>query len=213
MSTEAAGRPDGHKGPEASNESGAACRADQELVSAALSGGQDAMDSLVDRLRCVPRILAARNARMGSPLGDHELEDLSQDTLCVVWRKLGEYNGSARLETWIFRFCFLELLKRLRDFRNKPRPTEDLESSPELSSSPPEAPVDSDHIHEGLDRLDPDEADAVRLKHFEGLTLREVGERLGQSENTIKGRYYRGIRKLRVLLGETTPERGDGSFE
>lgn len=213
MSTEAAGRPDGRKGPGPSQEGGAACRADQALVTAALAGGQEAMDRLVDRLRCVPRILAARNARTGSPLNDHELEDLSQDTLCVVWRKLGDYNGSARLETWIFRFCFLEFLKRLRDRRNSPRPTEDLEGSSELTSSSSEAPVDSDQIHVGLARLDPDEADAVRLKHFEGLTLREVGERLGQSENTIKGRYYRGIRKLRVLLAETTPERGDGSSE
>ena len=208
---EAAGRADGPKGREAAEEGNDACRSDLALVSAARAGRLDAMDVLVDRLRCVPRILAARNARIGSPLGGHELEDLSQDTLCVVWRKLGEYNGSARLETWVFRFCFLELLKRLRDRRNTPRPTADLEVSQEWASSSSAGSIDFDDIHQGLARIEPDEAEVVRLKHFEGLTLREVGERLGQSENTIKGRYYRGIRKLRVLLTERTPERGDGS--
>jgi NAD(P)-dependent dehydrogenase (short-subunit alcohol dehydrogenase family) len=47
------------------------------------------------------------------------------------------------------------------------------------------------------------EADVIRMKHFEDLTFEEIGTRLGNSINTVKTRYYRGISRLLDRLGSS----------
>src|SRR5262245_50605321 len=88
--------------------------ADLALARSAAKNEQPAVDQFFARMRCVPAILAAKNRRLGSPLTDEELNDLAQDTLALLWRKLGTFAGLARLETWAFRFCVLELMNALR---------------------------------------------------------------------------------------------------
>ena len=51
-----------------------------------------------------------------------------------------------------------------------------------------------------LERLDPVDADVVRLKHFEELTVEEIGGRLGLPTNTAKTKYYRGLGRLHEAL-------------
>ena len=62
------------------------------------------------------------------------------------------------------------------------------------------------------DRIKEQEGRAARLqqklKHLEGLTFVEVGERLAMSTNTAKTHYYRGLRRLRAMLGQLTTEDG-----
>lgn len=176
---------------------------DKAMVDAALRGDLAAMDAFVARMRCVPRMLAAKNAEFGSPLSAADLEDLAQDTILVIWRKLAAYDGSCLLETWTFRFCFLELLKRLRGRRR---------GSGAIGAQFADQPAATDRavlpfeeVHLGLEQLPGEEADIVRLKHFEDLTFADIGVRLGLSANTAKTRYYRAIRKLRALLREITP--------
>jgi RNA polymerase sigma factor (sigma-70 family) len=55
-------------------------------------------------------------------------------------------------------------------------------------------------LHEALARLDPLEADVIRMKHFEDLTFETIGARRAISVNTVKTRYYRGIRHLQDEL-------------
>ena len=52
-----------------------------------------------------------------------------------------------------------------------------------------------------LDRLGSPDADVLRLKHLQGLTFEEVADLTGDSVNTIKSRHYRGLTKLRSMLG------------
>ena len=87
---------------------------DLELARKALSGDSQAVDGFWERMQCVPRILAVANGRMGRPLSPHDLADLSQDTLIVIWQKLETFAGRATLETWVHRFCYLELMNRVR---------------------------------------------------------------------------------------------------
>lgn len=65
-------------------------------------------------MKCVPAILRAENHRLGSPLRYEEVEDLIQDTLAAVWGKIDRFLGEARLETWAYPFCVLELRSALR---------------------------------------------------------------------------------------------------
>ncbi len=177
--------------------------ADLALVRSALRGSPEAVREFTERMRCVPRMLAAKNARIGQALRPEELEDLVQDTLVSIWRRLDSFAGRASLETWAYSFCHHELANRLRSKQRRPQ-------GPELREE--EAPtkvakvLEYDHVYRAIDRLGGEEADIVRLKHFEELTFDGIGARLEISPNTAKTRYYRALGRLRELLAPQMEE-------
>jgi RNA polymerase sigma-70 factor (ECF subfamily) len=173
-----------------------------------LAGSEHARTEFVERMKCVPRILAAKNARMGSPLNDADVEDVVQETLVSVWRRLPTFEGRAALETWVYRFCHLKLCKFLESRRRVPRPVEELEEEEQEGAAPGD-PDEFEQVYLALDRIDEGEAAVLRLKHFEQLTFEEIGRSLGVSPNTAKTRYYRGLERLRDLL---EPARAEGSL-
>jgi len=40
------------------------------------------------------------------------------------------------------------------------------------------------------------------MKHYQGMKLRDIGEALGTSEDTVKNSLFRATRKLRTQLAE-----------
>lgn len=183
---------------------------DLELVRGARAGQGEVVQEFLVRMRCVPRILAAMNARLRRPLPPEELEDIVQETLVAVWRKLSRYNGTSTLETWVYSFCHFELLKHLDRLRKRLRlrPLE-VGTSEALTSPPSEGRVEYEHVHQSLESLETEVRDVIRLKYFEGLTLERIGKRLGISTNTVKTRYYRGLRRLGNLIRQReTPGTG-----
>src|SRR5262245_20870366 len=83
---------------------------DVALVRDALQRRADALEQFIERMQCVGRFLAVRNAQLGQPLDRDELRDVAQDAITVVWRKLEAFSGDASLETWVFRICVNELM-------------------------------------------------------------------------------------------------------
>ena len=178
-------------------------RADLQLVERVLDGDSAARDALIERLACVPRALAAANARLGNALSRDELADLAQDVVLAVWRKLGTFRGDATLESWAWSFCQHELWNRVRRRQRRRAVVHtSLEEIPQLQAGAAEPhSVDYDHLEEALAALEAPEQEVIRLKHFEHLMFSEIAERLGISPNTAKTRYYRGMVHLRRLLG------------
>jgi RNA polymerase sigma-70 factor (ECF subfamily) len=172
-------------------------------ASADAAESSGALDEFVTRMGCVPRILATVNARRGRPLGRDELADLAQDTLILLWKKLHTFEGRATLETWAWRFCFLEFSNRVRKVGRRGPLLEDLGSEvpPEAVAPTTTHPMEYEPLYQGLERLGDPEAEIIRLKHFEDLTFEELAERLNISPNTAKTRYYRGLGRLREDLG------------
>lgn len=169
---------------------------DLDLVRRALHGDDAALQELGHRLQCVPRILAARNARVGRPLGEDDVREAAHEVIARVWSQLGEFRGQAALESWVYRFCEFELINAVRRKKRSPRAVDDdLLTDPRASDS-----VDVERVYMGLDRLLPEEAAAVRLKHFDELTFEEIAARAQAPLATVKSRYYRGLEKLRFWL-------------
>ena len=63
-----------------------------------------------------------------------------------------------------------------------------------------EALADRDHLAIALERVGGVEAEAVALKHYEGLTFEEMAQRLGIPASTLKTRYYKGMSRLEAIL-------------
>ena len=184
--------------------------ADLELARSALAGDPASRDALAERLRCVPRFLAVRNAALGRPLRDEDLADLAQDVLVLLWTKLPGYAGRGSLETWTYRFCVLEILNRLRSLRRGPRVREAL--APDAPDDDPSVEYDAaagiaeEETEALLRHLSAREAEVVRLRHFAGLEADEVAARLELSLSSVKTYYYRALEKLRPLLAARAEE-------
>lgn len=173
--------------------------ADLQLIRDALNRSAPHVDELLHRLRLVPRILRAQNARLGSPLNEHALDDLAQDVFVVIWRKLDRYDGRRPFEAWAYRICLYELMNGVRRQGRR--------TMAEVHPDVPDRQGEVSHgayeeVHRGLETLPEPELAVVQLKHFEELTFEEVGQRLGISSNTAKTRYYRGMSRLEAFLRE-----------
>ena len=174
-------------------------RRDRALVRSALDGDDAAMDGLADRLRCVPRILRTLNRRMGHPLTAEDLADLGQDTLVVIWRKLGTFEGTGRVEAWAYRFCFLLFMNRIRRKKYFVDPPEGgLDGFAARRET--HAARDYEALEMGLEELGPPESEIIRSKHYDSRTFDEIAILHGISTSTVKSRYYRGLEWLRRRL-------------
>lgn len=176
---------------------------DLALVRATLSRRGDAVDTFLDRMRCVPRMISAHNRKLGRPLSSETLDDVIQESLVAVWRKLERFDGRSALETWVYPFCYFEFMRRLRMERGLPRLLDaPLEGSPHEPATQASVELfELEPLLAELEALEPDQAVVVRLKHFEDQTFEEIAVRLAISPNTAKTRYYRGLEKLRTRLG------------
>lgn len=155
------------------------------------------MEQILTRMACVARILSAQNEQLGRPLGASDLDDIGQDVLLLVWRKLPTFEGRSSLESWVFRICQIEILSHLRKRRRAP--TLDPESIDAAKALPVAASdvLAVERVLRLLEELSPESQRVIRMKHFDMLTFEEIAERLAVSPNTAKTNYYRALFKLR----------------
>lgn len=170
----------------------------RSLVHAALRKDRDAVAALVERMTILPNIVAALNARFGSPLGPDELVDVSQDAAAVVWKKLASFQGEAKLETWFYGIARLEFANAARR-KVRDHASVGLEGD-EVVPALPSEDLDLELVHQALLRLPPNDAAVVRLYYFEGLTLDQVALRLGAPASSARRCFYRALDYLRLQL-------------
>jgi RNA polymerase sigma factor (sigma-70 family) len=183
----------GHPGPQVAHV------ADLALARAAAAQDPAAVATLTQRLACVPKFVRVANQSFGGVLQREDLEDVAQEALVTIWRRLGDYRGEASLETWSFRIADFSvrnaarriIMRRSVTMEGVPEPAED-------GTADKMAEIDA--LEVAMAALPPDEALVIRLKHYESLTFDQIGKTLGQSPNTIKTRYYRAMDLLRNKL-------------
>lgn len=171
------------------------------LARAALAGDASAMERLAQRLACVPRILYVLNSRLGAQLNEHDLADLTQDTILLLWGRLPGYNNAARLETWAYghaRWAYMNALRK-KARRGAHVEAREVEEHVALGESGAQA-LDGSEILDVLDEIGADEARVIRMKVLEDRSFDEIAVLEGISANTLKARYYRGIGKLSTKL-------------
>jgi RNA polymerase sigma-70 factor (ECF subfamily) len=111
-------------------------------------------------------------------------EDVVQLALCRAVRKLATYRGEASLLTWLCTICRHEIHDWFEKQRRVPPMVELVEDLPEVRAA-----LDSlDAVQKKetarlvqvvLDRLPNRYGDALEWKYIEGLSVAEIGERLG----------------------------------
>ncbi len=175
---------------------------DRALVEAAVAGDEAARNEVARRMDCIPLFVSDTNRRRGSPLSTFELEEVARNVVLTVWQRLPSFQGLARLETWIFRFCEFTISNAIR--RNAPVTVSlDTTQEPEGSTCGDGAltSVDASRVREALGRLEGLEAAVLIQRYFEGCRFDEIATRLAVSVHVVHRAHVRGLKRLEAKLG------------
>jgi len=129
-------------------------------------------------------------------------EDLLQDVLLRVYRKIGALRDPALFRPWCYRIATREALRRLKRERRWSEQVdrqEALDAVPATAREEPEPELLA-ALPGLLDQVSPGSR-AVLSLHYRGeLSLEEVAEVLGLPLGTVKSRLAYGLAALRRLL-------------
>jgi RNA polymerase sigma-70 factor (ECF subfamily) len=138
-----------------------------------------------------------------------DAEDVTQDVLLSVVRKLGDFRGRADLKTWLHRVTVnAALLYRRRSLKQKLRTMSDsldqfAPSTRRSESTPDKIAVQREThrlIEEAISRLPEIYRDVFVLSDVEGWPNAEIGELLGLTLAAVKSRLHRARLLLRAAL-------------
>ena len=139
----------------------------------------------------------ARSYRLAySILHDREEAlDAVQTAVCRALERQDSLRDPGAVKTWFGRI----LTNVCRDaLRRRGRVVPFPEDGEEPGREDPEPPDES--LARRVDALPPEVGTVIRLRFYEELTLREIGEVTGQNINTVKSRLYAGLKRLRVAM-------------
>lgn len=166
---------------------------DRDLVAKARSGNVDAYNVLISRWE--KRVFNY----LVKLVGDREdAFDLSQEVFLKAWQALGKLEDAGRFSPWLFRIAHNEAFSLLR----RSRPMDEL-SEPPVAARPSGdlAPVElSLAVTAALDRLTPEQREAVVLKVYQGFKFDEMAEILETPVSTVKSRLYTALELLKDTL-------------
>lgn len=187
-------------------------RTDEDLVAAYISGEEGAFSKLVERhLKTVYSFVIRF-------VGDaQEAEDIAQETFLKAWKSLKQYKvESSKFKTWILRIARNTAIDYLRKRKNIPFSefeTEDgqnilVETVPDTAELPDllfAKLEDTATLSKAVAKLSPEAREVLLLHYTNGLTFLEIGEILGQPQNTVKSRHHRALLNLRTILDGAGP--------
>lgn len=137
-------------------------------------------------------------------------DDVAQEAFLKAYRALHRFDGRSRFATWLHRIaanCALDHLRRARReaSRRATGGASETHLEHEISPAPgPERLAASGQIElqmeRALGKLSPIERSAFVLRHFEQLSIAEIGRRLGSRTSATKHAVFRAVRKLRREL-------------
>lgn len=153
-----------------------------------------------------PRLVRLVFAKTGAPAAD--VEDLVQDILLRAWNGRSSYEGSAAPETWITSIAHHRIVDwfRARGRSERHAGPAAREALRQLGAAPfPPDLLDSvevrERVIEAMSRIDASYAKVLALRYVDGLSIRKIAERLGESEGAVESRLVRGRQALRERLG------------
>ena len=188
-----------------------------QLVEGLRKGDPDAYKAMVERY--IPQIY---RLAYGITQDLMEAQDVTQDVLLTVFRRVEDFQEKSTIHTWIYRITVNASLDRVRARQRKETlPIEDFlptftpegrhaQEIVDWSEAPLDQLLDEEarrKIREAIDALPEETRVVLVMKDIEGLSLKEIGEILELSLPAIKSRLHRARLVLRGVLASYFQEK------
>ncbi len=175
---------------------------DSALIGMVLAGRTECFTVLTNRhLRALKR-------HIGSIVPNvTDVEDLLQEVLIKVWRRLSTLRSESAFSAWIARVAINEALQSWRRERSRPvcQAFGDSDTIASTNESPLQALTRSETtqmVRNAVRKLPEKYRQVLNLREFEELGLEEIAESLHLSIPAVKTRLFRARRKLQTALQE-----------
>lgn len=181
---------------------------DQNLVQSYIKGDHSAIEVLINRHRSKVYtyiLLTIKNQQLA--------EDLFQETFIKVIQSLrgGKYKDNGKFLSWVIRIAHNLIIdhfrkeKQLNSISNDDTEV-DLFNSKKLSEDNIEELIISSQIRSEIrtliNELPDDQREVVLLRHYGGLSFKEIADQTDVSINTALGRMRYALINLRKLIQE-----------
>jgi RNA polymerase sigma-70 factor (ECF subfamily) len=180
---------------------------DAEVVARARAGDKDAFRVLVERHS---RLVFGVAYRLTG--NETDADDVVQETFLRAYRRLDQFEDRANFGSWLYRIaanCAYDLLRgrRRHEEHLEPAADEDGEAIPHTvpSNDPqPDRVVFGREVRHRVDaalqRMSVLERSAFVLRHFEGMSIEEIGRALSLDTSATKHSIFRAVKKVRRAL-------------
>lgn len=178
---------------------------DGALLVAYANGDPTAARDLMTRL--VPRVLAQAQRMLADQA---EAEDVAQEAMMRLWKIAPDWRqGEARVSTWLYRVTANLCTDRLRKRRTVPLEAvaEPLDNAASVADQI-QGRSRMQALAAALASLPDRQAQAVSLRHLEGLSNPQIAEIMDISTEAVESLTARGKRALAAVLAGRKAELG-----
>jgi len=182
---------------------------DDQLMVQLQAGVNDALAVLFERYHRLVFSIALKIVRDRG-----EAEDVTQNVFLEIYSSVAQFDpGKGTLKVWLLQYAYHRAFNwkgylNRRNFYNQ----EDLEEldpvlQGEFFTAGKYAPGELQRLmQQGLASLGAPQKRVIELANYEGLSMKEIASKTGDSLSNVRHHYYRGLDKLRKqMFGNNVP--------
>ncbi|WP_417732837.1 RNA polymerase sigma factor [Rosistilla oblonga] len=175
---------------------------DRQLLDRCLDNEPQSWEAFIDRfLGLVVHVVNHTATSRGVTLPVAERDDMVAEVFLTLVNNdravLRRFRRQSSLATYLTVIARRVIVHQLATTQRNAAQKNRIASEETLISPVEQQVEDRDQLEQMLARLDPKEADVVRMHHLEGKTYREIGNHLGLPENSVGPMLSRARDKMR----------------
>jgi RNA polymerase sigma-70 factor (ECF subfamily) len=181
---------------------------DEEVMAHIQAGHDDALAVLFDRYH---RLVVSVAFKILRDLG--EAEDVTQVVFLEVYKASAQFDPTrGTTKVWLMQYAYHRSMNRRVYLKRRKFYDQDEGATADSGFAENARPVSGGGlfvlqelrslVREGLESLNKIQRQTIHLAYFEGLSLKEISERTGDSIGNVRHHYYRGLGQLRVFVSK-----------
>ncbi len=191
------------------------CYDDAELIAQFQNGDTAVFDTLFTRYQKRTYRLVQRF------VSNHEdALDLTQDAFIRAYQGLADFKSQCQFYSWLYRItvnlCIDFLRKKARSevmlYESDDSEEIPMANVPDLRSESPSKALENKELRaqlrKAIRRLPPKQRRVFILRHWDGLSLKDIAATVGRSDGTVKAHLFHAHRNLRKHLRAYVQEAG-----
>jgi RNA polymerase sigma-70 factor, ECF subfamily len=181
---------------------------DEQVMAHVQAGHDDALAILFDRYH---RLVVSIAYKILRDLG--EAEDVTQLVFLEIFKVAAQFDPSrGSTKTWLLQYAYHRSMNRRKylKFRNFYDSKESGTGEPGTAEGGQQQGLGGQLvlqelrslIREGLETLNTPQRRTLQMAYFEGMSLKEIADRTGESLGNVRHHYYRGLRRMRSFVSK-----------